>query len=155
MTVAPTITISAPFFLIDVAALFPELFVLGESPLGGGDVLGGTDIITSDVTGEFVLGDSLLGGPDVLGGGTVLVDTPFDVLESVSVANDFFPPFPRVIVTTVGIAASPTTGLLTAICGQVFAFVPGSQVQFSGVTARGTTFSLNAVYSGATNVFIG
>jgi hypothetical protein len=55
----------------------------------------------------------------------------------------------------VGIAASPTTGLLTAISGQVFAFVAGSQVQFNGVTVLGSTFSLNAVYSGATNVFIG
>jgi hypothetical protein len=117
-----TTSIPAPFFLIDVAALFPELFVLGDSLLGGDDVLG---------------------------------DTQYDVLASVSVANDFFPPFPRVIVSTVGISASPTTGLLTAISGQVFAFVAGSQVQFNGVTAFGSTFSINAVYSGATNVFIG
>lgn len=119
-------TLTSPFFLIDVAALFPNLFTLGESLLGGGDVLG---------------------------------DTQYDVLADVTVSQDFFPPFPPVIVTSVGIAASPATGLLTAISGQAFAFIGGSQVQFNGTTQLGSTFSVTAIYPGidrgGANVFVG
>lgn len=155
-----TATLTAPFFLIDVAALFPKIFVLGESLLGGEDVLGESLLGGSDVLAGspslFEVGISFLGGPDVLGDIQHEVDIiETDALASVTVAKDFFPPLPRVMVMNVGITASPSTGLNRAISGEIFAFVAGSQVQFNMVTLRGFAFSLNAVYSGATNVFVG
>jgi hypothetical protein len=42
MTVA-SVSLTAPYFLIDVAAFLPNIFILGSSILGGGDVLGDTE----------------------------------------------------------------------------------------------------------------
>ncbi len=128
MTVAAVTLLSAPFFLIDVAALLPNLFILGSS-------------------------GSVLGGGDVLG------DTQYDLLAEVSVGTDEFPPFPRVLVSSVGITIAPKTGRLTAISGQVFAFLAGSKVQFNLQTYYGSQFSVLATYDNnqgrSQNVFVG
>jgi hypothetical protein len=42
MATAGSFALTAPYFLIDVAAVIPS-FILGTSILGGGDVLGGTE----------------------------------------------------------------------------------------------------------------
>ncbi len=126
MPATATTTLTAPFFLIDVAALLPDLFILGSSVLGGGDVLG---------------------------------DPQYDLLAEVSVGPDAFPPFPRVIVSSVGITVAPQTGLITAISGQVFAFLSGSKVQFNLQTYYGSQFSVVATYDNnqgrSQNVFVG
>jgi hypothetical protein len=43
MTTVASVSLTAPYFLIDVAAVLPNLFILGSSILGGGDVLGDTE----------------------------------------------------------------------------------------------------------------
>lgn len=51
MAIAGSFALTAPYFLIDVVAALPNLFILGSSILGGGDVLGGTE---SDVLAGIV-----------------------------------------------------------------------------------------------------
>jgi hypothetical protein len=43
MATAGSFALTAPYFLIDVAAVMPGVFILGTSILGGGDVLGDTE----------------------------------------------------------------------------------------------------------------
>jgi hypothetical protein len=149
VTVVASAPLTAPFFLIDMATLLPGVFILGTSTLGGGDVLGDPQ------SGSFTLGSSVLGGPDVLGNTTRSDTEQTDFLTEVSVGPDEAYPFPRVLVTNVGVTAAPKTGLLTAISGQAFAFLSGSKVQFDLQTHNGSQFSILATYNGRQNVFVG
>ena len=62
-------------FLPDVDS---DVFILGLSTLGGGDVLGGV--------GNFILGTSLLGSTDVLGTGSAFI---WQAVEADTIAADF------------------------------------------------------------------
>lgn len=101
-TVVATTTLTAPFFYIDLAALFPGVFIVGDSTLGGPDVLGDASYVeiaailaVNDIAmaNSFIVGSSILGGPDVLGGGPL-----------VSIAQN------RACVISVGITRIPSTG---------------------------------------------
>jgi hypothetical protein len=146
--------LTAPYFLIDVAAVMPpNRFVLGSSTLGGSDVLGDTE---APVSNPFILGSSILGGSDVLAPvGAALDDTETDVLGRIVSIYDFFPPYPRVSIVQAGLTISPTTNRLQAITGQAEAQLAGSQVQFNLITRAGVEFSVAAIYNGRRSVFVG
>jgi hypothetical protein len=157
--VVSSFALTAPYFLIDLAAVMPSRFipagppfVLGSSTLGGGDVLGDP---ASAVPNPFVLGSSTLGGSDVLGVTAAVPDTETDVLGRIVSIYDFFPPYPRVSIVQAGLTISPTTNRLQAITGQAEAQLAGSQVQFNLITQAGVEFSVAAIYNGRRSVFVG
>jgi hypothetical protein len=147
--------LTAPYFLIDLAAVMPNpFFILGSSTLGGGAVLGDPEAPVSNP--PFILGSSTLGGGDVLGTETAVPDDiEADVLGRIVSIYDFFPPYPRVSIVQAGLTISPTTNRLQAITGQAEAQLAGSQVQFNLITQSGVEFSVAAIYNGRRSVFVG
>ena len=123
-TISAERAMTAPFFLLDLAYLLPNITV-------------------------FVLNDSLLGGPDVLG----MADVS-ETLSKIIGVNDIavVPMAPLAIVEKVGLALSPTTNLVQAISGIAYCNSPGATAQFDILTTSGNTVLLTAIWNGRRNV---
>ena len=98
--------------------------------------------------GAFVLGDSTLGGDDVLGDAS-------DFIAEVINITDIGPEpirFPAAIISSLGIAISPSSGQRQAISGIAFCNATNARAVFHLETGGGTEILLTAAYNGRTIV---
>ena len=132
-TTAVSVSMTAPFFLLDLADLIPEI-----------------------TGGVFILGTSVLGGPDVLGdepsseSGGLEPDTLVEIL-----GFNELPGIPPALVANVVLAISPSSNLIQAISGIAYcnAYPPrASVIQFVLLTAGGNTIIVTATYNGRQSV---